>query len=109
MIIDRYTKAVLTVIAACLLFQCVMMAGKVVEAQQAADPWTVASGPAQPVLIVNKSPLLVESNRPLPVSITQSPLPVAVTDVRHTNGPWDPIDVRVQPAQGAPLPGYGKP
>jgi hypothetical protein len=110
MVIDRYTKVVLTVIAGCLLFQCLMMAGKVVQAQEAMDSWTLVPGRAQPVVIVNKTPVLVDTNRSLPVTVTQSPLAVAVTGVHHVGQQqWDPIDVHVQPQPGGTAPGYARP
>jgi hypothetical protein len=52
MTVDRYTKAVLTVIAACLLWMCAMWAPGAVQAQQTAKeigPW---SQHAQPVVLV---------------------------------------------------------
>jgi len=52
MTIDRYTKAVLTVIAGCLLWMCAMGTGRAVSAQQpTADLSTFKSG-IQPVVIV---------------------------------------------------------
>ena len=52
MTIDRYTKAVLTVIAGCLLWMCAMGTGRAVSAQPStADLSTFKSG-IQPVVIV---------------------------------------------------------
>ena len=49
MTVDRYTKAVLTVIAGCLVWICAMGTGPRLEAQQT----TMAiAGPVQPVVIV---------------------------------------------------------
>jgi hypothetical protein len=47
--IDRYTKAVLTVIAGCLLWICAMGVGPRLEAQQRT---MTIPGPVQPVVIV---------------------------------------------------------
>jgi len=57
MIVDRYTKAVLTVIAACLLWICAMGAPGAAHAQQRtreAGPW---SDRVQPVVIVGTGTL----------------------------------------------------
>ena len=69
MVVDRYTKIVLTVIAGCLLWLCVMNTGLGVQAQQ--PPVPAAVGPArevapQPVVIVGwtvngEVPVRVES------------------------------------------------
>lgn len=52
MIVDRYTKGVLTVIAGCLLWICAMRAPGVVLAQQSARELTTVSQYAQPVVVV---------------------------------------------------------
>lgn len=49
---DRYTKAVLTVIAGCLLWICAMGAGGAVQAQQTTRELGLMSARAQPVVIV---------------------------------------------------------
>jgi hypothetical protein len=49
MTVDRYTKAVLTVIAGCLLWICAMGSGARVDAQQTTMP---LPGTVQPVVIV---------------------------------------------------------
>lgn len=49
---DRYTKVVLTVIAACLVWQCAMAAGRVVEAQQSQATITQMTDAAKPVIVV---------------------------------------------------------
>jgi hypothetical protein len=48
--IDSYTKAVLTVIAACLVWMCVKSTGETVVAQSQPVPWSPL--PAQPVIVV---------------------------------------------------------
>jgi hypothetical protein len=54
MTVDRYTKGVLTVIAACLLWLCAMTLGLPVSAQTYGPPTAqmTSHGPAQPVIIV---------------------------------------------------------
>lgn len=52
MIVDRYTKAVLTVIAGCLLWICVMRMPGAVEAQQTAKELATVSHDVQPVVLV---------------------------------------------------------
>jgi hypothetical protein len=51
---DSYVKALLSVIAGCLLWLCAMMSGLPVAAQQFGAPTTkmLIPGPAQPVVIV---------------------------------------------------------
>ena len=50
MTIDRYTKCVLTVIAGCLLWMCVMGSGSPLSAQQRQRPLTATN--VQPVILV---------------------------------------------------------
>ena len=52
MTIDRYTKAVLTVIAGCLLWMCAMGTGRAVSAQQPTADLSTFKSAAQPVVIV---------------------------------------------------------
>lgn len=52
MSVDRYTKAVLTVIAGCLLWMCAMGAGGPVAAQPSALDISPFRGSVQPVVIV---------------------------------------------------------
>src|SRR4051794_29789030 len=52
MTIDRYTKGVLTVIAGCLLWLCVMSAGRPVAAQAGTADLSTFKGGIQPVVIV---------------------------------------------------------
>jgi hypothetical protein len=50
---DRYTKLMLTIIAACLVWLCAMNAGRPAQAQQlTAMPAALQPGGAQPVVIV---------------------------------------------------------
>lgn len=95
MTVDVYTKGVLTVIAACLLWMCVNGATPVASAQGSAAP------PARVILVD-------EGNRPIytalglrvtlgpqevPVTVS-APLPVSLNSIQR-GGTWAPIDVRV--------------
>jgi hypothetical protein len=113
--IDRYTKAVLSTIAACLLFQSVMMLDKVVEARQQATARSAEGRPADgpspvpptPVVIVGWDavalerqpplPVEVKGTQPVPVSIdTSRPLPVAVSSpVKLAYAPDQPLPVAI--------------
>ena len=131
MIVDRYTKAVLTVIAAGLMWLCALHAGWPVQAQQ--RPPEVAAGPPQPVVIVGWGTIdmdghvaLVRTSRGvtdanLPVKVTAlppgpvdvrlpyseaQPLPIGVTQVKPA-GVWEPVRVSVEDAPVRTRPGRG--
>jgi hypothetical protein len=121
--IDSYTKAVLTVIAACLVWLCVKSSGDIVVAQS--QPTLVGSLPAQPVVVVGwgrLNPAVVggieidwsDSQRrvsetsltvrpstdarfdPLRVRVeNQTPVPVSVDSVRQGRD-WDPLRTQVE-------------
>jgi hypothetical protein len=119
MTIDRYTKAVLTVIAGCLLFQCVMAAGRVVEAQ-ALDRTTAVLGQAQRVVIVGWGGMEISKETPLPVAIEAAQpvpvrlaydngdgghsMPVVITGIKKA-GPWDSIKASIDPQSMGEFPG----
>jgi hypothetical protein len=102
---DLYTKAVLTVIAACLVWICLNSVTPTAMAQ------TAAGQPAR-VMIVDErgnplytaqgfrvnlgtQPLPISvSNTSLPVTIGNTSLPVVVTSVERL-GRWDPLEIRV--------------
>jgi hypothetical protein len=139
MVVDRYTKAVLTVIAVCLVYQCLLPAGKVVEAQ--AQPQSpLLPAPAQPVVIVGWGELSRDgevilsrdATLPVPVKLPYSkqsplsvavestppaklaygpdhPLPVSINGVQDTSGPWDAIKARVEPQPMGATPGPPRP
>ena len=129
---DTYTKAVLTVIAACLLWICFMSVGQPLEAQ----PQQYSSLPAQPVVIVGWGRLnpaapggieiawsdsarkiseqavpirAVNDPRfgPLPVRVELStPLPVSLESVKKgREGAWDALRTSAEPDPGSRLPG----
>ena len=132
--VDRYTKAVLTVIAGCLLWICAMGAGPSLAAQ----PPTTITNAVQPVVIVGtgtldqRGTLVVHyvhtpdgrssrTDPTVPVSLpytTASPLPtklmnspeaplaVEIAAVKKT-GEWEPIRTKVEDAPAKPRPGGG--
>jgi hypothetical protein len=137
MIVDRYTKAVLTVIAGCLLWMCAMDAGRSVAAQQPVEV-PAFKGAVQPVVIVGTGTLdrtgrvdvyftgpgstartdptvpvtlPYTSAKPMPSQLfytAAAPLPVEVAAVKKT-GEWEPIRARVEDAPVRTRPGGGGP
>ena len=97
---DRYTKAVLTVIAASLVWLCVMHAGRTVRAQ----PSPLADGRAQPVVIVGWGTMDAQGRVTLTMGgdrrnpTTDPNLPVNVVGLPA------PIDVRLEYSEARPLP-----
>jgi len=135
--IDAYTKTVLTIIAACLLWLCVMSAGQPVNAQpqQQYSPL-----PAQPVVVVGWGRLnpaapggielaWSDSARkisepavpirpatdpkldPLRVRVELSkPIPVSLEEVRKGSGSaWEPLRTAAEPDSGSRVPGIREP
>jgi hypothetical protein len=133
MSIDAYTKAVLTVIAACLLWLCAEPA-LTLRAQQRTPP--LAAAPAQPVVIVGWGTLDAEgrvkltmngdranplTDPNLPVKVIGYPMPTRALDVRleysesrplpvgissiKRTGDWEPIRSAVEPEPVRPRPG----
>jgi hypothetical protein len=116
MIVDRYTKAVLTVIAGCLLWMCVMGAGQPVGAQPAAS-LKIPNANVQPVVIVGTGTLdqqgtvtvsyilqdgVRRTDPTLPVALpytTAKPLPVALP---YTDS--SPMPARLTNTSDAPIP-----
>jgi hypothetical protein len=136
MIVDRYTKAVLTVIAGCLLWMCAMGAGRPVAAQQSSVEVPVFKGTVQPVVLVGTGTMdragrvnvyftgqgsTARTDPKVPVTLPYSaanpmpsqlfytaaaPLPVEVAAVKKT-GEWEPIRARVEDAPVRTRPGGG--
>ena len=131
--VDRYTKAVLTVIAGCLLWICAMGIGPSLSAQ----PRTTIAHEVQPVLIVGSGTLDQQGHlivhyvrqpdgrsrtdptipvslpytptSPLPAKLMNSPeapLAVEIAAVKKT-GEWEPIRAKVEDAPAKPRPGGG--
>ena len=135
--IDRYTKAVLTVIAGCLLWICAMGAGRPVAAQPSTLDMSLFKGIVQPVVLVGTGTMdrtgTIDVNfngrgsaqrtdptlavqlpytdlKPLPVSLpytTVAPIPVEITAVKKT-GVWEPIRASVEDAPTRSKPGGGE-
>ena len=127
---DRYTKAVLTVIAGCLLWMCIMGAGPALLAQRPdrdRDPDLAGIGLreiktlAQPVIIVGTGVMDRQGNievllnrrdgrtdPTLSVRLPYSPanpMAVEISAVKKT-GPWEPLraDVEDVPLRANPGP-----
>ena len=130
---DPYTKLMLTVIALCLLWLCVMTSGLPVQARQDA-PFTT-SGPVQAVAIVGwgtvdeKGRVTIarsedrrtSSDPNIPVRVIGYPMPARPVDVRlgytdteplpvglktvKRGADWDPIRVEVEPEPPRARPG----
>jgi hypothetical protein len=107
---DAYTKAVLTVIAACLVWLCAMSTGRPLSAQQT----QALNGAPQPVVIVGWGTLDAQgrtsvamvqegtarrSDPSLPVKLVA--VPAGPLDVRLPRGP---VDVRLSYTEQAPMP-----
>jgi hypothetical protein len=82
--IDAYTKAVLTVIAACLVWMCVNGATPTTHAQ---------AKPPEPAPVVLVDPRGVPLTN-IPVTVLNPELAVAVRSIQR-GGVWDPIQVQV--------------
>jgi hypothetical protein len=103
--VDAYTKAVLTVIAACLMWICVNGVTPVARAQAARPepaPVILVDGKGAPIytsegfrvsLGVKALPVIV-NNASVPVEITNPALNVAVQSIQRGTA-WDPIRVQV--------------
>jgi hypothetical protein len=128
---DPYTKAVLTVIAGCLLWLCAMQTGRPLAAQQAL---TVEKAAPQPVVIVGwgtldeqgrvavtmqqtrtgrrsdpNLPVTLMSVPAAPIDVRLSytdkePMPVGLTKIRPA-GEWEPIRSAAEPEPTRPKPG----
>jgi hypothetical protein len=126
--VDRYTKAVLTVIAGCLLWMCVMGAGPGLQAQRERDrDGEVASydlkgipTAAQPVILVGTGTMdrrgnvevfynrrTTRTDPTLAVRLPYSPsnpMAVEISAVKKT-GPWEPLRTDVEDVPLRPNPG----
>ncbi|HUQ97903.1 MAG TPA: hypothetical protein VM166_00530 [Gemmatimonadaceae bacterium] len=101
MTIDLYTKAVLTIIATCLMWMCVTASTPVAQAQaQPAAPAQAIKPQPAPVMLVDSDgvplrslPVFV-SNDSLPIAVTNRVIPVTVRGIQRGTE-WDPIQVQV--------------
>ncbi len=133
---DTYTKAVLTIIAACLLWICALSAGQPLKAQ----PVQYSPLPAQPVVVVGWGRLnpgapggieiawsdsgrkISESAVPIrpatdlnvdPLRVRMempTPLSVSIDGVRKPRtGAWDALRTAAEPDPGSRVPGIREP
>ena len=132
---DRYTKAVLTVIAGCLLWMCVMGAGSPLQAQRRQDrperdrvdaeavALTAIKTIAQPVIVVGTGTMDRQGN--IEVSFNRDtrrtepafdvrlpyspfyPMAVEITAVRK-HGSWESLRTAVDDAPVRNQPGNGR-
>jgi hypothetical protein len=130
--IDTYTKTVLTIIAACLLWMCVNSTAQPLHAQRTAEQYLPL--PATPVVVVGwgrlnpsapggvelawadrdrriseaSMPVHADADRkfePLRVRVeSPAPLPVSLEAVKKS-GSWDTLRTAPEPDAGSPAPG----
>jgi Ni,Fe-hydrogenase III small subunit len=135
--VDRYTKAVLTVIAGCLLWICAMGAGGAAQAQQTTRDLAAFPDRLQPVVIVGTGSMDVQGKivlnftqqaggqrtdptvpvqlpytaaSPMPSQLFYTsavPLPVEIAAVKKT-GEWEPLRAKVEDGPTRPRPGGGQ-
>jgi hypothetical protein len=109
---DTYTKAILSVIAACLVWMCVTR--ELPAAQAQAQPQAPPAQPAPPVRVIlvdqlnrpiyTTQGLLVNvGEAPMPVQVTNQAVPVTLNAVQQT-GAWDPVLVRTMREPPTPMP-----
>lgn len=103
---DRYTKAVLTVIAGCLMWLCAMGTGRPVQAQQVSNVDGASFAERiQPVLIVGTGSMDAQGKIAVNfvtrsgVQVTDSTLPVKLPYTQET-----PLPVRLPYTAGSPMP-----
>jgi hypothetical protein len=105
---DRYTKAVLTIIAGALLYIGALLSGQPASAQgqgpTSGSPGMVMDGRPQPVVVVGwatpERSLPVTVEQPLAVTLRgtpDQPLPVSIAGIR-AGAQWDEIRVKLDPS-----------
>lgn len=101
MSIDRYTKAVLTIIASALVYIGAMLSGQPASAQA---PPMVDTRPQRVTIVgweaqVRPLPVVIEPGQPLAVTITPAPqqaaLPVTITGIR-AGAEWDEVRMKAE-------------
>ena len=99
--IDRYTKAVLTIIAGALVYIAAMLSGQPASAQA---PPMVDTRPQRVTIVgwdagVRPLPVSIQPGPPLAVTITPAPqqaaLPVTITGIR-AGAEWDEVRTKVE-------------
>jgi len=110
-VIDRYTKLVLTVIALCLVWLCAMTAGRPAQAQQL-TAMNVPGG-VQPVVIVGWGSMDMQGKVALQLvdrggtTYTDATIPVRADralPVKLPYTPTDPLTTKISPTPESPLP-----
>jgi hypothetical protein len=116
--VDAYTKGLLTVIAACLVWMCLNGVTPAASAQARAQlpqptPVVLVDAKGMPIftaegLRVNVGSAVVPvtvANQSVPVAVMNRSLPVTLRTIQRT-GTWDPIQVQVmrEPPTQMPVP-----
>jgi hypothetical protein len=115
--VDGYTKGVLTIIAACLVWMCLNGVTPAANAQgklPAPTPVVLVDANGMPIygpeglrVTTGKSifGVAVMNQQPLQVQVTNRSVPVAVHTIQRT-GNWDPLQVHVlrEPPTLKPVP-----
>jgi hypothetical protein len=131
MVVDRYTKGVLTVIAVCLVYQCLLSVGGVVKAEGEGPTGVVLLGWGEmgkngsPFVTRHEIPVTLQNSRqePLPVAVQsmpppqpvtlayshERPLPISINGVKNTSGAWDPVNAHIEPQPMGATPGQPRP
>jgi len=99
--IDRYTKAVLTVIAGCLLWICAMGAGVPLTAQRTSTQ-TMPNASVQPVVIVGTGTL--DQRGTVTVNFTQQGRTDPTLAVQLPYTPAKPLPVSLPYTPASPMP-----
>lgn len=111
---DPYTKAVLSLIALCLVWLCFSQATPVVSAQ--VEPQKVVivgwDRPLPVIVVDEKGSRLIGieglrvnlGKQPLPVTIANQSVPVAIKSIER-GGSWQSIPVDVMKSPPSPFPG----
>jgi len=111
--VDRYTKIVLTVIAACLVWLCAMNTGRLVEARQLTAMPSTLPGGVQPVVVVGWGSMDMTGKIALNLMgpegnmHTDTALPVRADQPLHVDLPYtlaNPLPARVTSTHDNPLP-----
>jgi Mg/Co/Ni transporter MgtE len=94
---DLYTRTVLTVIAACLVWLCVNSLTPTASAQAAPQRVVIAGFEApMPVVIADTKGVPLIGATGLRVNLGEQMLPVTIRGIAHTGAdPWQPILVDV--------------
>ncbi len=108
--VDTYTKAVLTVIAACLVWLCIGQRAMPVSADAPQEVIVVGVRGTVPVVTAPRTSLMVRPTgdwyeNGLPI-VSSNPLPIRITGVEKGAAKWDPLDVNIKEGGRKPTPGH---